>query len=164
MEEGLRRGDAPARLDPDRYHVAPPPRRAWPDRRSFQVTLLLAALVGVITGLCVAGYEETVGRASEHVLDAPLWVVLVVPGLGLIVANLLVSWRGTGDGTTTDAYIRAYHQRGGSMRLREMWRKLAASAATLAAGGPLGFEGPSLLIGGTVGSTVQERLGPAGAS
>ena len=160
MEDAGDQVQARASTGPGRDDGVPvePSRRGWQVRHSFQVTLLLAALVGGITGLAVAGFEETVGRASEHVLDAPLWVVMVVPGLGLIVANLLVRWRGTGDGATTDAYVRSYHQRGGSMPLRDLWRKLAASAATLAAGGPLGFEGPSLLIGGTVGSTVQDRL------
>ncbi|MFT3853718.1 MAG: chloride channel protein [Ilumatobacteraceae bacterium] len=127
--------------------------------RRFHLTVVLSAVIGVVTGLCVAGFDVTVKSALEHVLDQPLWVVMLVPSVGLVAANLVGMRWGGGDTATTDAYMRAYHQRGGRMPLRALWPKAIGSALTLGAGNAFGFEGPSILIGGTIGSAVEERFG-----
>ena len=91
-------------------------------------------------------------------MDQPLLVVAVVPAVGLVVVNVLgVVWRES-DTATTDAYVRAYHQRGGRLSLSQLWRKVIGSAITLGSGNAFGFEGPSMLIGGTIGSTVEESV------
>lgn len=41
----------------------------------------------------------------------------------------------------------------------QLWRKAIGSAVTLGSGNAFGFEGPSMLIGGTIGSTVEQRFG-----
>jgi CIC family chloride channel protein len=114
--------------------------------------------IGVLTGLSVAGFDSAVQPAIEALADQSLLVVALVPAAGLVVVNLLtVVWR-DGDTATTDAYVRAYHQRGGTLRLSSLWRKTIASAVTLGSGNAFGFEGPSMLIGGTIGSTVDARF------
>jgi CIC family chloride channel protein len=120
---------------------------------------MLAAATGVITGFAVAGFDVVVNHALDYALEQPLAVVAIVPPLGLVAVNI-VNWIcGTDDPATTDAYVRASHQRGGRLALREMWRKLVASAMTLGSGNAFGFEGPSILLGGTIGSTIDARFG-----
>jgi CIC family chloride channel protein len=126
--------------------------------RRFHLTLMLSILIGVLTGLGVAGFDSAVQPMIETLADQPLLVVALVPAAGLVVVNLLtVVWR-DGDTATTDAYVRSYHQRGGRLRWPALWRKTIASAITLGSGNAFGFEGPSMLIGGTIGSTVDERF------
>jgi CIC family chloride channel protein len=124
----------------------------------FHLTLVLSMAIGVLTGLGVAGFDAVVQPAIEALADQPLLVVALVPAAGLVVVNLLtVVWR-DGDTATTDAYVRSYHQRGGTLSLSSLWRKTVASAITLGSGNAFGFEGPSMLIGGTIGSTVEGRF------
>ena len=74
-------------------------------------------------------------------------IVALVPALGLIAVNLLgVAWRDH-DTLTTDAYVKAYHERGGRLGLSALWRKTIGAAITLGSGNAFGFEGPSMLIG-----------------
>ena len=113
----------------------------------------------MLTGSGVAGFDSAVQPVIEYLIEQPLLVVALVPALGLVVVNLLASAWGDGDTLTTDAYVRAYHQRGGRLSLSAMWRKTLGSAITLGSGNAFGFEGPSMLIGGTIGSTVEERFG-----
>jgi CIC family chloride channel protein len=124
----------------------------------FHLTLVLALVIGVLSGVAVAGFDTAVSHALDLVLDQPLVVVALVPAIGLIAVNVLNSVWGDGDTAMTDAYVRAYHQRGGSLPLRVLGRKVVASALTLGSGNAFGFEGPSMLIGGTIGSTVEERF------
>ena len=126
--------------------------------RRFHLTLVLSMAIGALTGLGVAGFDRVVQPAIETLADQPLLVVALVPAAGLVVVNLLtVVWHDS-DTATTDAYVRAYHQRGGTLRLSSLWRKTIASAVTLGSGNAFGFEGPSMLIGGTIGSTVDGRF------
>lgn len=126
--------------------------------RRFHLTLILAMLIGVLTGLGVAGFESAVQPAIDVLMEQPLLVVALVPALALVAVNALNAVWGDGDTATTDAYVRAYHRRGGRLRLSALWRKTLASAITLGSGNAFGFEGPSMLIGGTIGSTVEERF------
>ena len=127
--------------------------------RQFHRTLVLAMVIGVLTGLGVAGFDSAVQPVIDMLSEQPLLVVALVPALGLIAVNLLgVAWRDH-DTLTTDAYVKAYHERGGRLGLPALWRKTIGAAITLGSGNAFGFEGPSMLIGGTIGSTVDERFG-----
>jgi CIC family chloride channel protein len=126
--------------------------------RRFHLTLVLSMVIGVLTGLGVAGFDSVVQPTIEVLAEQPLLVIALVPAAGLVMVNLLtIVWR-DGDTATTDAYVRAYHQRGGTLGLSSLWRKTIASAVTLGSGNAFGFEGPSMLIGGTIGSTVEGRF------
>src|SRR2546423_14892179 len=58
--------------------------------------------------------------------------------------------------------IDACHHGGGVIRRRVMWIKGVASVLTLGAGGAGGREGPTMLIGGALGSAVGTGLGISG--
>ena len=53
--------------------------------------------VGVLTGLVVAVVELVAVEWLLHdVLEAPLWVRVITPGLGLLFAVLFLRWVGKG--------------------------------------------------------------------
>ncbi|MGB3410624.1 MAG: chloride channel protein [Microthrixaceae bacterium] len=142
-----------------RPHLDEAGRQAAQVVRQFQLTLVLAAGVGVITGLAVAGFEYGTNHILQWVLDQQVWAWAVLPGVGLIAVALLTRIWHDDDSATTDAYVRAYHQRGGRLGLRQLWHKVLGSLLTLGSGNAFGFEGPSMLIGGSVGSVFEERFG-----
>ena len=122
--------------------------------------ILAAALVGVATGLAVAGFERlTVNVVFDRgVAHLPLWLLAFAPGAGLAVAGLWL--RGPGRGLpplTADAYLQSFHRRE-PLGLRALANRLVAAIATLGTGGALGLEGPSIYLGATLGSVAQRRF------
>jgi CIC family chloride channel protein len=127
-------------------------------RRSKEV-LLLAAVVGALTGFGVAGFEGAVSAGLDALGRAPLWVVAVTPFVGLTVAALTLRWVGGGiSPSTADEYLHAFHDRHHELRLRSMAARMIAGISTLASGAPMGLEGPSLYLGSTIGDTLQRRF------
>jgi CIC family chloride channel protein len=127
-------------------------------RRSREV-LLLSALTGALTGLAVAGLEWVAGvQGFDRLLELPLPVQVIAPGVGLILAALALHQFGGGDPATADEYIRNFHEPARPMDLRPVAGRVAASVATLGSGGALGFEGPSIYLGSAIGTALQERF------
>jgi CIC family chloride channel protein len=152
------------------------------DLRIIGRTLLHAALVGIVAGLmgaaffaglevvqrllleAVAGYR--ILRASgetfmpELAADRPFrwWLLLFLPALGALVSGLVSQLAPETRGGGGDAMIDSFHQRGGVIRRRVAWVKLVASLATLGTGGAGGREGPTMQIGGSLGSWVGRVL------
>ena len=127
-------------------------------RRSREV-VLLAAITGIITGLGVRGFEYLVEELYHAVLEAPLWVTAISPAVGLIVSATILRVVGGGaSSSTSDEYLRAFHDPAFRLRPRYLWARLTASVATLGSGGALGLEGPSLYGGSAVGSMLQSKL------
>jgi CIC family chloride channel protein len=152
------------------------------DLRYVGRTLLHAAVVGIACGVCgaalfgclelvqrflledVAGYRilraagETFA-AREGPLHFRPWLLVLLPavgGLGCgLITKLAPEARGGGGGTM----IRAFHHLRGVIRPRVIVIKAAASIMTLGSGGAGGREGPTMLIGGAIGSLVGRVLG-----
>ncbi|MEO6652831.1 MAG: chloride channel protein [Ilumatobacteraceae bacterium] len=124
--------------------------------RRFQLTLVLAGLIGVVTGVGVAGFDVVVGHSLRWVQHQPVWLLAIVPSVALVVVAV-IAMIDDGDTATTDAYVRTYHERGGRLPVGRLWAKLTAAAVSLGSGAALGFEGPSLLLGATIGSFVEDR-------
>jgi CIC family chloride channel protein len=145
--------------------------------------LLHAALVGAAAGLLgsifFAGVEAVQRialegwtgyvplRASGEVLlremDQPPpfrpWVLVLVPAGGALLGGILSSWlapetRGGG----SDAVIAAFHYKNGLVRKRVAFVKALVSALTLGCGGSGGREGPTMQMGGALGSLVGQVL------
>lgn len=153
------------------------------DLRFVGRTLLHAALVGVFTGLVavlffgglelveglllgqLVGYqrlraqgESVFGHLPEG-LVVRLWLVPVIPALGALAGGILTArFAPETAGGGGDAMIKAFHQHGGVFRKRVAWVKAAASILTLGSGGAGGREGPTMQIGGAVGSLVARAL------
>ena len=140
-------------------------------------TLFHAALVGLGAGLIscaffagaellqnlllerIAGYEllrangERVwGPASDPTFG--IWLIAIIPAIGALVGGLLTRLAPECGGGGGDATIDAFHHEDGVVRRRVLWVKTLASIATLGSGGSGGREGPTMQIGGALGSTV----------
>jgi len=145
-------------------------------------SLLHAALVGVAAGLCgaaffagleytqrfllevLAGYRflrahgETF-HVSEKVHTFRPWLVALLPAVGGLLAGLVIRLAPETGGGGGDQMIHAFHHQGGVIRRRVIWIKAIASILTLGTGGAGGREGPTMQIGGALGSTVGRILG-----
>lgn len=126
--------------------------------KRLHLTLVLAGLVGVVTGLAVAAFDWIVAHSLEVVLGQPLIVLMISPALGLVAVAVWTRVVGDPDTTTTDAYVRAYHRPGGRLYPGKLLNKVVGSAVSIGSGNAFGFEGPSLLIGATIGSEVRHRF------
>ena len=117
--------------------------------------------VGVVVGLLVVAFEEVVELMLELLFDRPLWQQALAPSLGLIAAWLLLRFLGGKDATpsTSDEYIRAFHERSPRMSLRHFPAKILAGISTIGCGGALGMEGPSVYAGASTAHHLQRILG-----
>ncbi|MCC7385822.1 MAG: chloride channel protein [Deltaproteobacteria bacterium] len=144
--------------------------------------LLHAAFVGVAAGLFGAAFfggleyaqrlllEDLAGyiplRAHGEKFAARLttpgpfrpWLLLILPALGGLAAGLLTRFAVEARGGGGDAVIEAFHQSGGVIRRRVLWVKALASMCTLGTGGAGGREGPTMQIGGALGSLIARLL------
>ena len=127
-------------------------------RRSRDV-LLLAAVVGALTGLGVAGFDAIVARGLEALDRLPLWVIALAPLLGLTIAAGALRWVGRGvTPASADEYLIAFHDPNRRLGLRALVARMVAGIATLASGTPMGLEGPSIYLGATTGDALQRRF------
>ena len=123
--------------------------------------LAASAATGVIVALLVAAFETVaLNIVLERVLDQHLAVLALAPVLGIAVSKLVLRTVGGGtSGSTSDEYIRAFHERHPSIPIRYLPAKLLAGIATIGSGGAVGLEGPSIYAGSSTGLFVHERLG-----
>jgi len=151
------------------------------DLRIVGRTLLQAAAVGVAAGLAGAAFfagleyfqrgllEELAGyvplRADGETFAAGSgfhtfhpWLLVLLPGLGGLACGLLSRLAPETRGGGGDAMIDAFHFEGGKIRGRVIWVKALASMCTLGTGGAGGREGPTMQIGGALGSLVGRLL------
>lgn len=129
-------------------------------RRTYQ-TMLFAAGTGVLVGLAVlAIHRITIEGLLESITDRPLWLQALAPAVGLVVAALCLRWvAGGASGSTSDEYIRSFHEQGDDrLERRPVLGRIMASIATIGYGGALGLEGPSIYAGSAIGSGVQRRF------
>jgi CIC family chloride channel protein len=123
--------------------------------------VVLAGVVGAVTGLAVAAFEWLVVEVLfDRLVDLPPWMLAFLPGAGLLVA--LAARRIIGAGaspSTADEYLRAFHDPDARLGWRAFAGRIVAAVATLGSGAPMGLEGPSLYIGATFGSNVERRAG-----
>lgn len=87
------------------------------------------------------------------------YLICVLPALGALVGGLLSSklapeTRGGG----SDAFIDAFHHKGGTMRSRVPLVKALGAIFTLGCGGSGGREGPTMQIGGSLGAIIARAL------
>jgi CIC family chloride channel protein len=150
----------------------------------FQIVgkmLLHAALVGAAAGLVgsfffwgveivqryvledATGYVplraagETLVETESHTPFRP-WLIWIVPAIGALIGGFLSRYAPETRGGGSDAIIDAFHNRRGVVRPRVPLVKALASIATLGFGGSGGREGPTMQMGGSLGSVVGQLL------
>lgn len=123
---------------------------------------LLAASVatGVIVAVVVALFEAlTQPVLLDWLLEQDLAVLVAAPLVGIAVAQVLLRTVGRGaDVSTSDEYIRAFHERHPRIPIGELPGKLLAGVSTIGMGGAMGLEGPSIYAGSSLGLWIHERL------
>ncbi len=150
------------------------------DLRILGRTMLHAAMVGIGAGLLgaafvavlvwleagvlggLAGYQPL--RASgEHAVasDAPWrpWLFPLLLFAGGVGAGLVTRLAPEARGGGTNATLDAYHAHEGVVRARVLPVRFLASLLTLGTGGSGGREGPTIQMGGALGSLVGRLLG-----
>ncbi len=150
------------------------------DLRFVGRTLLQAAVIGLVCGLAGAAFFGLLEHAQSLLLERPAgyellrasgetfaadptprtfrpWMLLILPALGGLACGFITRRTPEARGGGGDVMIRAFHQ-GTPLSPRLLFAKTAASIATLATGGAGGREGPTMLIGGTLGSLVGRVL------
>jgi CIC family chloride channel protein len=145
-------------------------------------TLLHAALVGAAAGLIGSFFfagveivqrvvlERATGyvplrAAGESMLagggpEAPFrpWLLWLFPGIGALVNGVLSIFAPETRGGGSDAIIAAFHEQRGIVRKRVAFVKAIVSIFTLGFGGSGGREGPTMQMGGAIGSLVGQVL------
>jgi len=131
-------------------------------KREGQIFLVLALVIGALTGLAVVAFillTERMGMRLYPVGGAP-WRRLLFPvvgslGVGYLLYRYFPDARGSGVPQTKAALFA----REGRITLRTMLGKFLCTSATLASGIPLGREGPSVQVGGGIASVLGRLLG-----
>ena len=137
-------------------------RAAKLQAREDQVFLVLALVIGALTGLAVVAFivvTERMGMRLYPVGGAP-WRRLLFPvvgslGIGYLLFRYFPYARGSGVPQTKAALFA----REGRITLRTVLGKFFCTSATLASGIPLGREGPSVQVGAGIASVLGRFLG-----
>ena len=131
-------------------------------QREDQIFLVLALVIGALTGLAVVAFillTERMGMRLYPVGGAP-WRRVLFPvvgslGIGYLLHRYFPNARGSGVPQTKAALFA----REGRITLRTVLGKFFCTSATLASGIPLGREGPSVQVGAGIGSVLGRLLG-----
>lgn len=145
-------------------------------------TLAQAALVGAAAGLAgvlfflaLEGVQSALleGLAGARLLraagegaadgggggDFRPWLLALLPAAGALLAGMLTRLAPEARGGGGDAMIHAFHHGSSAPPARVAWVKGLASVLTLGSGGSGGREGPTMQIGGALGTLVGRWLG-----
>jgi chloride channel protein, CIC family len=142
--------------------------------------LLHAALVGLAAGVVGAAFFYSLELAQRVFLEditgyIPLrahgeppgsaepgtfrpWLLVFLPALGGLACGLIQRLAPETRGGGGDAMIEAFHHQDALIRRRVSWVKFVASIFTLGTGGAGGREGPTMQIGGAIGSLIGRLL------
>src|SRR5271166_667724 len=131
-------------------------------QREDQVFLILALVIGALTGLAVVAFillTERAGMRLYSVGGARLRHLLFPVAGSLIIGYLLFRYFPDARGSGVPQTKAALFARGGRITLRTVVGKFFCTSATLASGIPLGREGPSVQVGAGIASVLGRRLG-----
>jgi CIC family chloride channel protein len=120
-------------------------------------SLLLGILVGFGAALLVWAMELVSHsvRETDALLGFGKWIFLISIPLGLLAAWLLNRWVGPGvSGGGVAETMVSVNLEAGHLPTKIVPSKIVATAATLGTGGSGGREGPIVLIGGAIGSSL----------
>ena len=131
-------------------------------QREEQVFLVLALVIGALTGLAVVAFILLTEREGMRLYPAgsDRWRRVLFPvvgslGIGYLLFRYFPYARGSGVPQTKAALFA----REGRITLRTVLGKFFCTSATLASGIPLGREGPSVQVGAGIASVLGRFLG-----
>src|SRR5215469_5142641 len=130
--------------------------------REEQVFLVLALVIGALTGLAVVAFIVLTERVGMRLYPpgAAHWRRILFPvagsaSMGYLLYRYFPNARGSGVPQTKVAL----YARDGRILLRTVFGKFFCTSATLASGIPLGREGPSVQVGAGIASVLGRFLG-----
>lgn len=131
-------------------------------KREDQIVLLLAVVIGALTGLAVVAFillTERLGM-KMYPVGSPAWRRVLIPvagslGIGYLLYRYFPDARGSGVPQTKAALF----VRQGVITSSTVFGKFFCTAITLASGIPLGREGPAVQVGGGIASVLGRRVG-----
>src|SRR5579862_1357774 len=130
--------------------------------REDQIFLVLALVIGALTGLTVVAFivvTERLGMRLYPPGGAP-WRRFLFPVVGSVfIGYLLYRYFPNARGSGVPQTKAALYARDGRILLRTVLGKFFCTSATLASGIPLGREGPSVQVGAGIGSVLGRFLG-----
>lgn len=112
---------------------------------------IIAAILGIGGGLSAVVLMEAINLVSAVSVLGPLWLMPVIGGMLVIIVCF---WDKSAAGFGTDRYMRAVNQKKGFIKFKTAISKLIATVFTIGFQGSGGVEGPMLIIGGSIGSTL----------
>lgn len=149
------------------------PTRAWwripllqrvairPEREE-QVFLVLALVIGALTGLTVVAFIVLTERLGMRLYPpgSASWRRIFVPIAGSVAMGyLLFRYFPYARGSGVPQTKAALYAREGRILFRTVVGKFLCTSATLASGIPLGREGPSVQVGAGIASVLGRSLG-----
>ncbi len=137
-------------------------RRAELRQREHQLILVLALVIGALTGSAVVAFILLTGRLGMRLYPAggAPWRRLLFPiGARSASVTCCIGIFPMRDGSGVPQTKAALFAREGRITLRTVVGKFVCTSATLASGIPLGREGPSVQVGSGIASVLGRRLG-----
>ncbi|MDX2271235.1 MAG: chloride channel protein [Cyanobacteriota bacterium] len=142
------------------------PLVAWLSRLQApaeNILLLLAALVGLGTGLAVVGFRYLIGffrYVLQDTIILPLtgwgsWTIALLPALGGLLVGILLWYRPLASANLPSLLGVARQER---VPITRIPFKLLTAAISLGAGASLGPEAPSVESGGLIGLWLGQQL------
>jgi CIC family chloride channel protein len=125
--------------------------------------VLLAAIIGTLTGFGAVGFTYTLGKLEEFThlqTSQSIWIgLLVLPIVGMFITGVLVTnFAAEAKGHGVPQVIKALISKGGVIKARIGAVKVVASILTVGSGGSAGTEGPIVQIGAVIGSVGGQWL------
>jgi CIC family chloride channel protein len=130
--------------------------------REDQVFLILALVIGALTGLAVVAFIVLTERLGMRLYPpgGSVWRRLLFPVAGsVVIGYLLYRYFPDARGSGVPQTKAALFAREGRITLRTVLGKFFCTSATLASGIPLGREGPSVQVGAGIASVLGRYLG-----
>jgi CIC family chloride channel protein len=122
--------------------------------------ILASALVGIVTGVIVAGADWLTVHLLDRISTLPLWILVTMPAIGLALTALTLRYLAFGASPgLADTWLKAFHDPTGDQDVRSAPGGVLASILTIGLGGAMGLEGLSIFTGGAVGTFIQRRMG-----
>lgn len=109
--------------------------------------LFLSVVAGALTGCVVAGFLLLLQFCVNYVASLPDWRYALLP-VGLLGSIYTIKWIApAAEGRGTDKVIAAIHYRAARIPFLVVPGKILSTIFTLAGGGVVGTEGPSVQVG-----------------
>jgi len=119
--------------------------------------IVIATVVGVLTGVVVIGVEYLVEELLHAVREASPWAIALALVGGAVAAALLVYFVGGRSSSSTEAYVEKFNDEDAPLEPRYAPGRLGASVASIGTGAPLGLEGPAVYSGAVIATFLRRR-------